>query len=153
MNLGPLSDLIDELIKRMIPKAGAALLDLGERWLENKIAETDTDNRSRWMDMLRQHAAVTCQEMYSEFSEGIKKDLSDGKLTKDEATARLKEVGETARQKLEMFIADAPEQLYPLLVAEIPGLIDLTYKSLQRQGILATQHEFFARAMAARNDK
>lgn len=66
-----------------------------------------------WTRQLEAEAETIVLTLWETFSKGIKTDLADGKITAEEAKARLTEVGQLARKELGAWLSKMPERFRP----------------------------------------
>jgi len=97
-------------------------------WL-NKIS---TD---KWYDSLVKEAGLITIQLYETATKGIKKDLADGKLSADEAKARLESVSRQAKVMVAKRLAGAPGWIRSKLDPHVSDIVEGAY-SVNKNRIL-----------------
>jgi hypothetical protein len=134
--------LLQVLIPNLLNKAETAIAKIAVK------QESKADPVS-FEGVLRSAATEIVTNMYYSFSKDIKQSLADGTVTKAEATDALKNVGLLAEAQLHEVVQKLPTEIIPIVAGKVPMTILETYEVLKRRGELASQNEFYAKALAA----
>ena len=133
--------LLQVLIPNLLGRAEVAITKITQ-----KVAKVDP---ASFKGVIEGAAAEIVTSMFYTFSQHIKQDMADGTVTKAEATESLKAVGTIAEAQLTAVVQKLPDQIIPIVLKDVPLTIQQTYELLKRRGELASQNQFFAKALAA----
>jgi hypothetical protein len=134
-----------QLLQALVPN----LLAKAEKSIAKITTKVKKINPDSFKGVLSSAATEIVTNMYYSFSSDIKQSLADGTITKKEANAALQNVGELAEAQLKEVAQKLPEEIIPIVIKDVPATIKQTYEILKRRGELASQNEFYAKALAA----
>lgn len=134
-----------QLLQALVPN----LLVKAEKSIAKIVDKTKKIKPESFKGVLSSAATEIVTNMYYSFSSDIKQSLADGIITKKEANAALQNVGDLAEAQLKEVAQKLPAEIIPIVIKDVPVTIKQTYEILKRRGELASQNEFYAKALAA----
>jgi paraquat-inducible protein B len=86
---------------------------------------------AEWARRLENEAEQIVLALWEGLSKGIKQDLADGKLTKEEAAGRLAEVGAEARKRLSAWLSGMPARFQPQVEQKVGAALEAALARLK----------------------
>lgn len=123
--------LLNDVLKALTIAAIPWLLAQAKPLIAAAFDYIEAHTQAAWAKQLENEAETIVLTLWEAFSKGIKADLADGKITKEEAMGRLTEVGQMARRELGAWLSKMPDRFRPQVEQRVGAALEAALARLK----------------------